>query len=383
MCQVNAGGKALTIVCGAPNVAAGMKVAVAVPGAALPGAPIKVAMVRGVESHGMLCSARELGLAEEAAGLLPLPPDAVPGTDVRKLLDLDDQVLSFKPTPNRGDCLSVIGLAREVSAVTGTPLIPLESRTVRATITDRLGVTLEAPLACPRYCGRLVKGVDARAATPEWMARRLQRSGIRVISALVDITNYVMLELGQPLHAFDAAKLEGSIRVRHAGKGEKLTLLNGMEPPLTPEFLVIADEAKSVALAGIMGGLDTSVSDATRDVFLESAFFSPEAIAGKAQSLNFGSDSAYRFERGVDFAMAPAALERATQLVLEICGGAAGPVTEARSTLPARDPVRLRLARLERLLGIRLDGTQVSDILRRLRLEFSAAEGEFRVTPPT
>jgi phenylalanyl-tRNA synthetase beta chain len=306
------------------------------------------------------------------------------GVEVEQVeADGADWVLTTKPTPNRGDCLSVIGMAREVAAVTGAPLTQPDIRPARATIADRLAVTLEAPQACPRYCGRVVRGINARAATPDWMAQRLQQSGIRTISALVDITNYVMLELGQPLHAFDAAKLEGAIRVRHAGQGEKLTLLNGMEPPLAPRFLVIADDVKAVALAGIMGGLDSSVTDATRDVFLESAFFSPEAIAGRAQSLNFISDSAYRFERGVDFALAPAALERATQFVLEICGGAAGPVTEARAALPARDPVRLRLARLERLLGMRLDGIQVSEILRRLRLEFSAAEGEFRVTPPT
>lgn len=383
VCLVNAGGKPLTIVCGAPNVTAGIKVPAALPGANLPGAAIRVAKVRGVESHGMLCSAKELGLAEDAAGLLVLPPDTAVGTDVRKLLDLDDQLLTLKPTPNRGDCLSLLGFAREVSAVTGALLAAPEPRAVRATVADRLAVTLEAPRACPRYCGRLVKGVNATAATPQWMTQRLARSGIRAISALVDITNYVMLELGQPLHAFDAGRLEGGIRVRQARAGEKLTLLNGEAPPLTPAFLVIADEAKAVALAGIMGGLDTSVSDGTRDVFLESAFFSPEAIAGKARLLNFTSDSSYRFERGVDFAGTLAALERATQFVLEICGGSAGPVTEARAALPSRDPVRLRLARVERLLGIKLDGTQVSDILRRLRFEFTAAEGEFRVTPPS
>src|SRR5688572_26662807 len=306
------------------------------------------------------------------------------GLDVEQVdADGDDWVLTTKPTPNRGDCLSLIGVAREVAAVTGAPLIQPETKNVRVTATDRLTVTLDAPQACPRYCGRLVKGVNAGAASPEWMTSRLARSGIRPISALVDITNYVMLELGQPMHAFDAAKLEGGIRVRHARAGEKLTLLNGMEPALTPAFLVIADDAKAVALAGIMGGLDTSVSTATRDVFLESAFFAPEAIAGKARLLNFSSDSSYRFERGVDFAGTQSALERATQLVLEICGGSAGPVTEARATLPAREPVRLRLERVERLLGIKLDGTQVSDILRRLRLEFSAAAGEFRVTPPS
>ena len=306
------------------------------------------------------------------------------GVDVENIEpDLDDQVVTLKPTPNRGDCLSLVGIAREVAAVTGASFTQPDIKTARATIADRLSVALDAPQACPRYCGRLVKGVNAAAATPEWMARRLTCSGIRPISALVDITNYVMLELGQPLHAFDAAKLDGGIRVRYAKAGEKLILLNATSPLLTPAYLVIADESKAVALAGIMGGLDTSVSDATRDVFIESAFFSPEAIAGKARMLNFSSDSSYRFERGVDFAGTLAALERATQLVIEICGGSTGPVTEARATLPSRDPVRLRLARIERLLGIKLDGIQVGDILRRLRFEFSAVEGEFRVTPPS
>ena len=383
VCQVNAGSRPVTIVCGAPNVAAGMRAPTALPGAKLPGVEIKVAKLRGVESHGMLCSARDLGLAEESAGLLALPSDATPGADVRKLLDLDDWLFTTKPTPNRGDCLSLLGVAREVAAVTGATLTQPDVKAPRVTATDRLAVTLEAPQDCPRYCGRLVKGVDPNAATPDWMASRLARSGVRSISAVVDITNYVMLELGQPLHAFDAHKLSGGIRVRRAKAGEKLTLLNGMEPVLTPAFLVIADDAKAVALAGIMGGIDTAVSGATRDVFLESAFFSPEAIAGKARLLNFASDSSFRFERGVDFAGTPAALERATQLLLEICGGAAGPVTEARAVLPSRDPVRLRVARVERLLGVKLDGVQVSDILRRLRFEFSVAGGEFRVTPPS
>ena len=383
VCRVNAGGKTLTIVCGAPNAAPGIKVPAALPGAKLPGVEIKVAKLRGVESHGMLCSAKNLGLAGDAAGLLILQGDAAVGTDVRKLLDLDDWLLTTKPTPNRGDCLSIVGVAREVAAVTGAPLNQPDIKPARAAVTDRLSVTLEAPQACPRYCGRLVKGVNAAAATPEWMASRLNRSGIRSISALVDITNYVMLELGQPLHAFDAARLDGGIRVRHARAGEKLTLLNGMELSLAPGFLVIADDSRAVALAGIMGGLDTAVGNATRDVFLESAFFSPEAVAGRARQLNFTSDSSYRFERGVDFAGTLAALERATQLVIEICGGSAGPVTEARAVLPSRDPVRLRIARAERLLGIKLDGIQVSEILRRLRFEFSVAGGEFRVTPPS
>lgn len=383
VCEVNVGDRLLTIVCGAPKLAVGAKVPTALAGAQLPGLEIKVAAVRGVESQGMLCSARELGLAEEAAGLLLLPPDTLPGVDVREVLELDDQLITLKPTPNRGDCLSIAGIAREVAAVTGAALMLLDIKAVRVTSTDRLSVTLEAPQACPRYCGRLVRGVNALAATPEWMTRRLERSGLRSIRALVDITNYVMLELGQPLHAFDAGKLAGGIRVRHAKAGDKLTLLNGTEPALDPSFLVIADERQPVALAGVMGGLESSVSDATRDVFIESAFFAPEVIAGKSRALGFASDSAYRFERGVDFAGTASALERATQLVLEICGGTPGPVTEARATLPAREPVRLRLARAERLLGVRLDGTQVSDILRRLRFEFTAAGGEFRVTPPS
>jgi len=267
--------------------------------------------------------------------------------------------------------------------VTGAPLKQPESRVARNAITDRIAVILEAPQACPRYCGRLVRGVNAGATTPPWMAQRLAASNVRTISAVVDITNYVMLELGQPLHAFDAARLHGGIHVRYARAGEKLTLLDGSAPALKPDFLVIADEAKPVALAGIMGGLDSSVTASTRDVFLESAFFSPGVVAGKTRTLNIASESAYRFERGVDFAGTAVALERATQLVQEICGGAAGPITEARTALPARDPVPLRLARVERLLGVRLDSNEVSEILRRLRFEFSVSEGAFRVTPPS
>jgi phenylalanyl-tRNA synthetase beta chain len=297
--------------------------------------------------------------------------------------DGDDHLLTLRPTPNRGDCLSLIGVAREVAAVTGAALVPPEVKMVRAAITDRLSVTLDATQACPRYCGRLVRGVNAGAKTPDWMARRLARSAIRPVSALVDITNYVMLELGQPLHAFDAARLEGGIRVRWAQPGESLVLLNGQAPALDGSYLMIADERKAVALAGVMGGVETAVNGASRDVFLESAFFSPEAIAGKSRNLGFESESAYRFERGVDYAGTAAALERATLLVIEICGGHAGPVTEAHAALPTRVPVRLRLARVERLLGARLDGHQVSGILRRLRFEFTAADGEFRVTPPS
>ncbi len=383
VCEVSTGPAQLVIVCGAANVRAGLKVPVALPGARLPGKEIRVAKVRGVESHGMLCSAGELGLAADTEGLLVLPEDAPLGRNIRELLDLDDQLLTLKPTPNRGDCLSLLGVAREVGAVSGAPLRMPEMKAPRITITEKVPLALDAPQACPRYCGRLVRGVNARAFSPEWMVRRLARSGIRSISALVDITNYVMLELGQPLHAFDFARLEGGIRVRFAKAGEKLTLLNGTTPELGPGYLVIADERKAVALAGIMGGIDTAVGETTRDVFLESAFFAPDAIAGRTRTLGFGSDSAYRFERGVDFGGTLNALERAAQLVIEICGGSAGPISESRAQLPAREPVRLRTKRAERLLGIRLEAGHVSDILRRLRFEFSAAGGEFRVTPPT
>ncbi|MBX9810708.1 MAG: phenylalanine--tRNA ligase subunit beta, partial [Burkholderiales bacterium] len=382
VCEVNAGAALLTIVCGAPNVRAGIKVPTALVGARLPGIEIRAAEVRGVESRGMLCSAKELGLSEDAAGLLLLPQDVQPGTDIRQLLDLDDHVLTIKPTPNRGDCLSILGMAREVAAITGARMEAFKIDPVHNAISDTLQVTLDAPQACPRYCGRLVRGVNARAPTPQWMVQRLARSGIRAISAIVDITNYVMLELGQPLHAFDAAKLDGGIRVRFARAEERLTLLNEQTPALTSDFLVIADDRKALALAGIMGGAHSAVSDTTNDVFLESAFFDPGVIAGKPRALGFGSDSAYRFERGVDFSGIVNALERATQLVMQICGGKAGPVSEARADLPKRAAVTLRLKRAERVLGIELGADGVGAILRRLGFEFTASNDEFRVTPP-
>jgi phenylalanyl-tRNA synthetase beta chain len=380
---VNVGVAPLAIVCGAPNVRPGMKVPTALVGAKLPGMEIKATKVRGVESHGMLCSEKELGLSSESSGLMALPADAPVGVSVRELLDLDDYVLTTKPTPNRGDCLSILGVAREVAAVTSAKLEALRIAPVAAEIDDALSVTLEAPEACPRYCGRLVRGVDAAAPTPRWMQARLERSGLRSISAIVDITNYVMLELGQPLHAFDAAKLEGGIRVRFAREGEQLELLNGETPALATDYLVIADESRAVALAGIMGGAATAVDTGTRDIFLESAYFAPEVIAGKSRLLGFGSDSSFRFERGVDFAETQRALERATQLVIDICGGKAGPVSEALATLPERKPVKVRLERAERVLGIELGRDAVRDILSRLHFTFTARGGVFAVTPPS
>ncbi len=383
VCRVGAGGAPLQVVCGAPNVRAGMRVPLARIGARLPGIEIKQAKVRGVESNGMLCSARELGLADDASGLLVLPADAPPGTDIRRYLELDDQLFTIKPTPNRGDCLSVFGFAREAAAVTGAALTPAPTAAVPAASSDRIEIVLEDKTACPRYCGRIVRGVNARAVAPRWMVQRLERSGLRSISAIVDVTNYVMLELGQPLHAFDLARLDGGICVRRGRSGERLKLLNEQEIALDASLLVIADSKKPLALAGIMGGLESAVTLDTGDILLESAFFDPAAIAGKSRVLGFSSDSAYRFERGVDFAATVQALERATRLVLDICGGKAGPVCEAIATLPERCPVRLRRARAQRLIGIEFTAQQIAGILQRLGFAFEAHGDEFLVTPPS
>lgn len=383
VCQVNVGTAPLSIVCGAPNVRAGMRVPAALVGAKLPGLEIKLAKVRGVESQGMLCSAKELGLSDEAAGLLELPADAAIGLALRDLLDLDDQILTTKPTPNRGDCLSVLGMAREVAALSGTKLKWQTPAPVASTITDVMAIQLDAPADCPHYSARIIRGVNAAAVTPQWMVRRLQRSGIRSISAVVDITNYVLLEMGQPLHAFDAAKLTGGIHVRRARAGESLLLLNGTTLTLSPAYLVIADENEPLALAGIMGGETSGVTATTRDVVLESAFFTPEIIAGKTRLLGFGSDSAYRFERGVDFAGAHAAQERATRLILEICGGRAGPVAEAQGQLPARNKVQLRLARAARVLGFAIDAAQAVSILERLGCRPNLAGDVITALPPS
>jgi len=383
VCQVNAGTAPLTIVCGAPNVRAGMRVPAALVGAKLPGTEIKLAKVRGVESQGMLCSAKELGLSDEASGLLELAPDATIGQAVRDLLDLDDQVLTTKPTPNRGDCLSVLGMAREVAALSGTKLKWQTPAPVASAIADVMAIRLDAPADCPHYSARIIRGVNAAATTPQWMARRLQRSGIRCISAVVDVTNYVLLETGQPLHAFDAAKLSGGIQVRRARTGETLVLLNGTTLSLTSAHLVIADAQQPLALAGIMGGEASGVTVSTRDVVLESAFFTPDVIAGKTRTLGFGSDSAYRFERGVDFAGARVAQERATQLILQICGGQAGPVAEAQGPLPVRNKVQLRLARATRVLGFQIDGQVALSILERLGCRPRTAGDVITVVPPS
>jgi len=384
VCRVNIGaGEPLQIVCGAANVHAGAKVPCALVGAQLPKMAIKQAKVRGVESSGMLCSETELGLADESSGLLLLPSDALVGQSIRDYLGLDDKLYTLKLTPNRSDCLSVTGVAREVAAVTGAALNLPNAVVVPASIPDRIAVTVDEPAACPRYCGRVLKGLNAAATTPEWMARRLKRSGLRPISAVVDVTNYVLLELGQPLHAFDLAKIQGGISVRFARSGEQLELLNQQTAALDSDMLVISDTSQALALAGVMGGQASAVSDSTVDIFLESAFFSPDTIAGKARRLTLSTDSSYRFERGVDFAATRAALERATQLLLEICGGAAGEITEVMAELPQREPIRLRVARVNQVLGIDLSAAQIVELLSSLQFGFSEDGGVFQVTPPS
>ena len=386
VCKVDAGqGELLQIVCGAPNAAAGIKIPCALVGADLAGFGIKAAKLRGVESFGMLCSAKELGISDESGGLLVLPEDAPVGTDLRDYLALDDTLFTIKLTPNRADCLSLTGIAREVAALTGSPLSLVACAPVAAAHADTRAIVLDAPEACPRYAGRIIRGVDAKASTPEWMKQRLLRSGIRSISALVDVTNYVMLELGQPLHAFDNAKLAGAIHVRLPQPGEQVLLLNGQTITPAADTLLIADEARALALAGIMGGEDSGITLDTTELFLESAFFAPDAIAGRARAYGFSSDASYRFERGVDFALAGQAIERATRLILDICGGEAGPVVEAVAAdkLPARAPIRLRASRVRRVLGIDLSADAVAGMFERLELQVSREGDDFIVTPPS
>jgi phenylalanyl-tRNA synthetase beta chain len=386
LCSVDVGeASPLQIVCGAPNVAVGMKVPCARVGAKLPGIEIRKAKVRGIESSGMLCSARELGLSDDHGGLLPLAADAKVGEDIRRHFDLDDHLITLKLTPNRADCLSLLGIARELSALTGAPLLAPEVKPVAAVVADTRQVVLDAPASCSRYCGRIIRGVNANVPTPEWMKLRIERSGIRSISFLVDVTNYVMLELGQPLHAFDDAELSGAIHVRLPKSGEKLLLLNEQTVTPTADTALIADDEKPLAMAGIMGGEHSGINDATRDLFLESAFFPPAAIAGKARALGFSSDASHRYERGVDFELQRKAIERATQLILETCGGQPGPVVEAVSAahLPSRKPVRLRTVRVARVLGVEFAADSIESMLKGLGLAVERQNEDFLVTPPS
>ncbi len=386
VCTVTGGGAPLTIVCGAPNVRAGMKAALAQVGASLPGGlEIKRAKLRGVESEGMLCSARELGLGEESDGILDLPATLAVGQDLRAALDLDDVVFEVNPTPNRGDALSVLGVAREFAALAGAALRPPAVPAVPARIADTLAVVLEAPAACPKFAGRVVRGVDPTRPTPLWMRERLRRAGLRSLGPLVDVTNYVMLELGQPMHAYDLRRLTGTLRARLARPGEVLKLLDGSEIALEPGMLVIADDAAPVGLAGIMGGELSGIAVDTTDVFLEAAWFAPAAVAGRGRRLGVLTDASQRFERGVDPAGAERAIERATALLLEIAGGAAGPVSVALAPeqLPVRGPIRLRRAQLKRLLAAEVPPARVPGILGALGLAVTASGEDWAATPPS
>ncbi len=373
------------VVCGAPNVAAGIKAPFARVGAKLPGGKvIGAAELRGVKSNGMLCSAKELDLVDDSAGLLLLDADAPVGTSIVDHLRLADASFEINVTPNRGDCFSVLGIARELAAKRGLALREPAPPAHAQRIDDRLPVELQAGASCPRFVGRVVRGLSSSARTPLWMRERLRRAGLRPIQPIVDVTNYVMLELGQPLHAYDLQKLDKGIRARFGNAGEQLTLLDGKTIELAPDVLVIADGRGAVGLAGIMGGQSTAVGEATTDVFLESAFFAPHAIAGRARRYGMHTDASLRFERGVDPSAQQRGIERATELLLAICGGQPGPLTVAERTaeLPARADVVLRRQRLRSLLGMEVADAEVADLLTRLGMRLTAQHDGWRVTPP-
>jgi phenylalanyl-tRNA synthetase beta chain len=385
ICQVDDGsGKLLQVVCGAPNAAAGIKVPLARVGACLPGGlKIGLAKMRGAESAGMLCSARELGLSDDHAGLLVLDPALPVGQSLRVALDLDDTLFTLKLTPNRADCLSILGVAREVAALTGAPLVLPQAEPVAVTLNDRLPVSIQAPDLCGRFAGRVVRGVNARAATPDWMKSRLERAGQRSVSALVDISNYVMLERGRPTHVFDLKRIRGGLTVRWAQAGETLELLNGQTVALEPDVGIIAAGDEVESLAGIMGGQATAVTLDTTDIYLEAAFWHPEAIMGRARRYKFSSEASHRFERGVDFESVADDLEYITSLLIDICCGQAGPIDDQQVNLPARQPVKMRLARCHRILGVPVPGNEVEQIFTRLGFSFRVEDATFIVTPPS
>ena len=387
VCRVDVGQvEPLQIVCGAPNARVGLAAPVATVGSTLPGGmAISAARLRGVESFGMLCSAKELGIDADASGLLELPANAPVGARLTEYLALPDASIEIKLTPNRADCFSVRGIAYDVAAATGAQVTRLEIEPVAAVSEATIAIVLDAGADAPRYCGRVIEGVDASRPTPPWMAERLRRSGIRPVSLLVDVTQYVMLELGQPMHAFDRAKLDGPVGVRAAREGEALRLLDGRDATLDPQFLVVTDADRAVALAGIMGGYDTRVTDATRDVFLESAHFAPGAIIGRGRRLGLHTDASHRFERGVDPALPRQAIEHATRLILDVAGGRPGPVAEAtvEAHLAAPSPIRLRRQRLARVLGVAVADRDVERILGALGLGVEATGDGWTVTPPT
>ena len=393
--KVSTGSEEVQVVCGAPNARVGIKVPFATVGALLPlkegpgNFKIKKAKLRGVESFGMLCAEEELGMADSSDGLMELPADAVAGQDIREYLGLDDKIIDVDLTPNRGDCLSIAGLAREVSANFLAEVTEQQVDAVAPSIDDTFPVRVEAPAGCPRFTGRVIRNVDVSKPTPLWMVERLRRSGIRSIDPVVDVTAYVMLELGQPMHGYDLNALSGTIVARMAKAGEKLVLLDGQEVLFTEEnekILVIADEDKVLGIAGVMGGEGSGVTTETKDVYLESAYFDPITIAGKARSFGLHTDASHRFERGVDFQLQKKAIERATALIQEICGGEAGPVTEVASEehLPTLRTVKLRSEKVESLLGVTIENSHIEALLTRLGLEMEATgEGHWTVSVPS
>ena len=381
ICTVDAGGEKLKVVCGAPNVRAGMKAPLAKIGARLPGLEVAKTTIRGVESAGMLCSARELGLSDDHSGLLEL--NGKVGSDARAALGLDEHVFTLKLTPNRADCLSVLGVAREVSALTAAPLEMPRIAPVPAKSEARHPVRISAPEGCGRFAGRVLRNVNAAAPTPAWMKQRLEAAGQRSISALVDVTNYVMLELGRPLHVYDLDKLKGAIDVRWGRKGEKVLLLNEQTVEVDPSVLCITDESGVIGLGGIMGGESTKADEKTRNVFLESAFFWPDAIAGRARRYNFTSDASHRFERGVDFSNNVDGIERATRLILDICGGEPGPTEDLVAKLPERKPVRMRVARAQKIIGVPVPVEEMQRSFERLGLPQKREGDAFVVNPPS
>ncbi|MGK4328231.1 phenylalanine--tRNA ligase subunit beta [Lonsdalea quercina] len=385
--KVNVGGeRLLDIVCGAPNCRKGLKVAVATIGAVLPGDfKIKAAKLRGEPSEGMLCSFSELGIADDHNGILELPADAPIGSDLREYLKLDDNIIEISVTPNRADCLSLQGVARDVAVLNGVAFNAPEITPVEPTIADTFPISVDAPEACPRYLGRVVKGINVKASTPLWMREKLRRCGIRSIDPVVDVTNYVLLELGQPMHAFDLARLDGNITVRTAQEGETLRLLDGNDAKLNAETLVIADSSKALAMAGIFGGEHSGVNEETQDVLLECAFFNPLAITGRARRYGLHTDASHRYERGVDPQLQSQAMERATRLLLDICGGEAGPVVDVThdKNLPARATIALRREKLDRLIGHHIADDKVSDILERLGCQVTRIADGWQATAPS
>ena len=386
VCRVSTGTEQLQIVCGAPNVRAGMKAPLAVVGAKLPGdLEIKKAKLRGVDSFGMLCSARELGVSEEASGLWDLPSELRTGEDLVQALKLDDTIFEVNLTPNRGDCMSVLGVAREVAATRAVPLHAPSMEPVKSTISDTFPVKLQGGAACPKFVGRVVRGIRPNTPSPFWMQERLRRAGLRPISAMVDITNYVMLELGAPMHAYDLSRLTGAIVVRPARQGEQLKLLDGRTIDLSADVLVVADEVKVLGLGGVMGGEDSGIADSTVDVFLEAAVWPPETIPGRSRRFGLITDASQRFERGVDPELQERAIERATQLLLDSAGGQAGPLVVTRTEHGVRTSslVALRHSRVEHVLGVKIDQKTIADLLSRLNMKVEGANGAWRVTPPS